>query len=317
MLSIGRTSRVRQGFAPTHRHDGRHNKKSRRRPIGHPDRVGCEHHQQTQCGASAENLDAPYGTIRSAAVGNSQWDVYFFGEFVSPVEPLMATSVERNVTFSRNVEQESHVPTADDQRIDKKFQEQLGFLARSCEMFDNGHEEEALRLATSLRVFLHDTRSSTSLLSHMGLNGIDVLSTSRGHGDWQDYLAHEIRPVSPSPVWVRPLLGNEFNAIPKADWWNVESVFSHGGESYTRRVIICSAANKDGGAHVDSKLEEYYEILCAGEYGPSLTVDPKGGGQYPFTTGVPHYAKNAHLGLIRQFAHEFLTTANHNGWCKK
>jgi hypothetical protein len=203
-----------------------------------------------------------------------------------------------------------------DQRFRDKLKEQLRFLSRSAELFDKGCEDEAIRLATSLRVIFHDTRSSTSLSSHLGLTDSSVLSTSRGHGDWQDYLAHEIDLESPSPVRTRPLLGNEFNAIPMAEWWNVESVFSHGGESYTRRMIILSAANKDGGTHVDSKLEEYYEVLCAGEYAIGFRVNPNpnGGGKYAFTPGVTHHAKNAHLGLIRQFAHEVVATVDHHGW---
>jgi hypothetical protein len=38
----------------------------------------------------------------------------------------------------------------------------LAFIARSCELYDRGHIEEALRMAVSLRVIFHDTRHSTS-----------------------------------------------------------------------------------------------------------------------------------------------------------
>jgi hypothetical protein len=47
----------------------------------------------------------------------------------------------------------------------------LGFLARSCIAYDQGHLEEALRMAVSLRVMFHDTQSSTSLLRHLGAKG--------------------------------------------------------------------------------------------------------------------------------------------------
>src|SRR5258708_20179180 len=40
-------------------------------------------------------------------------------------------------------------------RFAKKFEEQLQFIRRSAEAFDQGSEQEALRIATSLRVIFH------------------------------------------------------------------------------------------------------------------------------------------------------------------
>jgi hypothetical protein len=47
--------------------------------------------------------------------------------------------------------------------------QQLEFLDSSCAAFDAGSLAEAKRLATTVRVLLHDTRSSTSLLQRLGL----------------------------------------------------------------------------------------------------------------------------------------------------
>ena len=44
------------------------------------------------------------------------------------------------------------------------LREQIGFIERSAAAFDEGHEEEAKRIAVVLRVLLHDTPQSTSLL---------------------------------------------------------------------------------------------------------------------------------------------------------
>jgi hypothetical protein len=46
---------------------------------------------------------------------------------------------------------------------------QIRYLRRSCAAFDSGHEDEAPRIAVSLRVLLHETKLSKSLLSQMGL----------------------------------------------------------------------------------------------------------------------------------------------------
>lgn len=90
----------------------------------------------------------------------------------------------------------------------------------------------------------------------------------------------------------------------------------HGGTEYFRRMIVLSVANKDGGAHVDAELESYYEVLCGGEYALGVTGDLKYTGKPPFEQGVTHFAKNAHLALIRQFAHETLTSADHFMWLR-
>jgi hypothetical protein len=49
------------------------------------------------------------------------------------------------------------------------LQEQLEFLARSGQSFDEGFEGEAKRIAVTLRVLFHDTRSSESLLHQLGI----------------------------------------------------------------------------------------------------------------------------------------------------
>jgi hypothetical protein len=46
--------------------------------------------------------------------------------------------------------------------------EQLGFLERSAAAFDQGYEDEAKRLAVTLRVLLHETTQSHSLLVQLG-----------------------------------------------------------------------------------------------------------------------------------------------------
>jgi hypothetical protein len=199
-------------------------------------------------------------------------------------------------------------------RFDQKFAEQIGYLQRSAQHFDDGHEDEALRLATSLRVLLHDTPRSVSLFTYTGRKGAKLLTSSRGFRDWKDYLAQEINLSSPQPVRMKPLLGTQFKELSVDDWWDSEPIFQHGGVEYTRRQIICSAANKDGGAHVDAKLQEYYEGLLAGECAIGITGDLEYDGPAPFPQNVTIYPSNAHLALLRQFAHEMLKSAKHYGW---
>ena len=201
-------------------------------------------------------------------------------------------------------------------RLLGKLREQLGFMKRSCEAFDKGIENEAIRIATSLRIIFHNTRASTSLVAHLGFGSRKMLSSSRGHGDWKDYLAHKIDLRSPQPIRMLPLLGVKFRECSIERWWRHEAVFVHKAQEYSRRMIVLSAANKDGGAHVDEEREKYYEFLCSGEYALGITGNLEYKGEPPFPQGITIYPNNAHLALIRQFAHETFVSVNHFNWLK-
>jgi hypothetical protein len=203
-----------------------------------------------------------------------------------------------------------------DKRLEAKPREQIDFLKRSCDAFDEGAEAEALRIATVLRVLFHDTQRSTSLVKHLGFKKRKMLSSARGHNDWQDYLSVQLNLSSEEPVKMLPMLGDRFRELSIDDWWGTETVFVHAAKNYSRRLIVLSAANRDGGAHVDKKLDKYYEILAAGEYAFGLKGNLTFNGKPWFQQGVTHYAKNAHLALIRQFGYEALVSVKHFSWLK-
>src|SRR3954465_14733121 len=54
---------------------------------------------------------------------------------------------------------------------------QLGYLRRSARLFDEGDRDEAIRIAVTIRVLLHDTGVSTSLLSLAGSKSIRILTS--------------------------------------------------------------------------------------------------------------------------------------------
>jgi hypothetical protein len=165
-----------------------------------------------------------------------------------------------------------------------------------------------------MRVIFHQTPKSTSLLTHLQLTGTKMLSSARGHGDWKDYLGHKIDLTSPQPIKMTPLLGESFTEVPFPDWWDGEPIFVDNGTAYTRKKIILSLANKDGGAHVDKELEVYYEVLRAGKYAIGITGNLTYNGPPPFPQGVTIYPNNTHFALARQFAHETLASQRHFNW---
>ena len=182
---------------------------------------------------------------------------------------------------------------------------QLRFLERSCDSFDSGFQDEAIRIATVLRVLFYETSSSTSILTHLGKGTIELLSTVRELGDdltgyTYMFLMGSIA-TSGDSIEIEPHLGRSPNRqfMPLCNWWEqpiylVNSIIS------TRGSVIRGAANKDGGAHVDRKLNAEYENLIEARI--SL---------YRFTgTGYKVFdtADGAHLAALRQMGYEVLSS---------
>jgi hypothetical protein len=144
---------------------------------------------------------------------------------------------------------------------------QLGFLWRSCQAYDEGHIDEAVRIATVIRVLIHDTQASTSLLKHLDAENILLSSTVVTHTD--------IKPVFMSAMGRTRITSTETTRKPNTDptalqiqltvpeWWG-QVVYIYGQVQATRKSLILGAANKDGGAHVDTKLNKEYEALMLG-----------------------------------------------------
>src|ERR1700738_765677 len=199
-------------------------------------------------------------------------------------------------------------------RILDKLGEQLRFIQRSCAAFDEGAAEEAFRIAVALRIIFHDKGQSKSLLTQLGLRDGRMLSSSRGRGDYTDYLSYRVNLKSATPVKPVPMLKDCFHKISFNQWWRHEPIFKYEDSTYPRSKIVLSAAEKDGGAHVDPELERYYEALRSGEGTLGITGNLEYNGPPPFEQGVTQWAQDAHTALIRQFAHETLASANHSRW---
>lgn len=183
-------------------------------------------------------------------------------------------------------------------------------------MFDQGAEDESIRIAQALRVIFHDTTQSTSLITHLKFGAKKMLSSSRGQGDWTEYLSIRIELTSARPVTAVPLLGERFRELNIEQWWRQEPVFTFKGQQYPRRRLILAVANQDGGAHVADVLYKFYEHLSSGEATVGITGNLEFAGEPPFEQGVTHFADNAHLALIRQFGHEAFKSISYFNWLK-
>jgi hypothetical protein len=199
-----------------------------------------------------------------------------------------------------------------------ELQDQLYFLQTSSEAFDNGIDIEAKRIATTLRVLLHDKGRSKALLSQLGLKDNFVDTSYLVPRTWvregeEGSLSDERRIFNLSidrcysPVFSDPMQGTRVLVFEA--WWNGEVFRDSVGNSFTRKSITLSLAEQDGGAHVDPTLNKlYYALTRAHSHGFQSFDQREINGVVKAVNVRP--LPPPHLVIVRQIAHEVLITLN-------
>jgi len=184
-----------------------------------------------------------------------------------------------------------------------QLKRQISFLQRSVASYDDGYTDEAIRIAVTIRVLIHQTKNSTSLLSHLNSTHIKLRSSTIGDLLGADFFfGLGCLTVGSSGMMYAPLLNQEIRyTLSVQDWWDQIVYVVDPNKRISRKIIILTAANQDGGAHVDSSLNsEYAELSKSGSLGTfSKTVD-----------GIEQYEdiEDAHFVAIRQMGHELLNS---------
>lgn len=226
---------------------------------------------------------------------------------------------------------------------------QINFLNRSCNEFDNGNHDEAIRMATTLRVLLHDTNNSKSLFTHLGikedLNYVDTgIYRHLLANALYDYLemrtpGARIASTSPAEVglvelgvvgegrvgWYAPLRLSRFlpgtplyKAVPKESkfkfWWETPLVEGSSGKSFSRHNLVHIMANQDGGAHVDQiGLDADYQDLIIDTLGVQIGLSGDASEPPPQPSDVIY---NVAFASVRQIVFELLQTISRYEYTK-
>lgn len=206
-------------------------------------------------------------------------------------------------------------------RFKRKLTEQISFLESSCKSYDAGNTHEAFRIALSLRIIFYSSKNSTSLLKHMSVvtNDFRLLSTGgmpkeKAANCCMYYGLGLFQMGGLDGAIYRPSLGdgpplNKFLSLK--DWWKECVYVLEPGKLITRFNIMIGAANNDGGAHVDDKLEPLYE---------SLSQDGALGTFEAFDVRLNSLKKteivNANHVALRQMAYEVLHSPDFNKLAK-
>jgi hypothetical protein len=188
--------------------------------------------------------------------------------------------------------------------LKEHLSDSIHFLEVSSDSYDGGYENESKRLAVTIRTLVHDTPRSVSLLKQLELKQSLFLDTSHPNlpGNVLTYsgLIAMYLPPGKTPRYV-PKLDSERAAklIPFDAWWNGIIFIDIRGQAISRRELILSHADKDGGAHVDPALDEKYGELSRQN---SMGWIVSGGSQQDSALRAPERAS------VRQIAHEVLKT---------
>ena len=154
-----------------------------------------------------------------------------------------------------------------------KYDEYIELLSVLCLSYDTLNKDIlALPIATSIRVLIHDTGKSKSLLKHIGKKDINFVSTNSNLIKEKIHLGL-VRRINvgvsdgvggEAKYW--PLCCEKYFPMPEKrrnvdfnTWWEQEEVFQSAQSSLTRKDLILSVVNNDGGAHFDSKVDKKYD----------------------------------------------------------
>lgn len=201
-----------------------------------------------------------------------------------------------------------------DDRLKGCLAEQVDFLRASAARFDAGHQHEAKRLALTIRVLVHDTDGSKSLLEQLSLKSalsfLDTRTRREPPADVQvlEQLGWPTGMVILSmgiggPTTFKAVLGSDEASRPAEvafhAWWEESLLVSKDGTSWSRRRFILGAANQEGGAHVQPKPSAWWRDLRDGTWIGAVKVQGPAG-EAALSDLAPV--------VIRQITYELLAT---------
>jgi len=173
----------------------------------------------------------------------------------------------------------------------KALRDQRTLLRNARRAFDEGSHPEAQNIAARLRVLLHDTRLSHSLLGQLRVKErLPYLDTNSAE------MPAEVIQMGGGLCMISAMLGPEDTASsryrapldvlapdrihpPQAfvDWWGDPVVDDDRGRPISRRQFVLWLANEEGGAHIDPTIDDTYaELSTAGvsRFAPAEGDDP-------------------------------------------
>ena len=158
---------------------------------------------------------------------------------------------------------------------------QLKFLRQECAHYDAGDWTYGAQIAVKLRVLLHRTGMSHSLLGQIterfAFSCPDFLCLSTVRGEMSnkgrtDFVRSPLiqyqmthRPDVPPVLTIRPVplqSGKRYERRAFRTWWDgIDVVLIDREHFLTRKGVVCLLANEEGGAHIQPEMGEDTALL--------------------------------------------------------
>ncbi|WP_277962674.1 SEC-C domain-containing protein [Pseudomonas sp. RIT-To-2] len=191
----------------------------------------------------------------------------------------------------------------------RHLDDQLYFIDASCKAYDQGYTGEAKRIATAIRTLVKDARQSVSLLKQLGMKDTfydSSLPPLPGFSNGYNGLVGK-RIASDGVTYV-PLLDSELHSepvfVPFEQWWSAPVIQDwQRDRTMSRRDLVLSMTEQDGGAHVDPHLDGLYADLSRRNMLGDMSSSD-------FVTLQP--LQGAERAAVRQIGHEILRTLQKN-----
>ncbi|MFA5061965.1 MAG: hypothetical protein WC526_02375 [Patescibacteria group bacterium] len=188
----------------------------------------------------------------------------------------------------------------------KIFEQKLKSMQGHCNKYDQGERDYARYLALDLRILLHDSKFSYSVLGQIGKKDTNFFDTSYSPPDkvlispFCSLYGVPAGGANPSYVpWLDQNPNDSRRLVPFSEWWNQIVIKDGYSKEFTRKDLILFVADQGGGAHVDPLLDEAYAKL-AHENSLGWTSYDNQNPRSP--------VGDADLAAIRQITHEVLKT---------
>jgi hypothetical protein len=160
----------------------------------------------------------------------------------------------------------------------KALEEQRHLLRIAIAGMSTGDLTQALHVATTIRVLVHETAGSKPLLKSIQSNYLYLPIFDR--------MIEPPRNVAPGvraitfycPVSVQisvpagtvclmtSLDSTEYRLSTLGAWWNNACMALPGLGPFGRRDLVLGLANKEGGAHVDARITKRYKLLLESKF---------------------------------------------------
>lgn len=154
------------------------------------------------------------------------------------------------------------------EKVLAKLKEQMQFLRNSLGKFYEGEFAESVRIATIIRVLVHETGMSKPLLKQALPNGLDlpILDHAAERPGEKAFVRFAVSARMGPTIAPAVDLGSSHHTLSTVGaWWNAE-VFTFRSLVntplvYTRKKVVLILANTEGGAHLDPEENPDYARL--------------------------------------------------------